>query len=122
MSASPVHVSLMRERVFKEVYGAGVGEEAADAARLVASELVANAVREGGPFVPVVVQVSGLPDEVVVRVHDPEPSTVPQRRQEFESGRGLWILDALAPGWTVEATPVGKQVCCRVRVTGRDCA
>lgn len=127
MSASAEHISQMRQRVFGEVRGAGAGEEAADAARLVASELVGNAVRLCGPFAPLVVQVTGLPDEVWVHVHDPEPALVPHRRQappdneEFESGRGLWIVDLLAPGWTVEPTPVGKQIRCRVPFAGRNC-
>ncbi|MDJ0347180.1 ATP-binding protein [Streptomyces sp. H10-C2] len=128
MSASAANVSRMRRWVFAEVCGAGAGEEAADAARLVASELVANAVRECGAFAPVVVRVDGLPDEVRVDVHDPEQYAVPKRRQappdngEWESGRGLWMLDVLAPGWTVERTDLGKQVRCRVPLTGRNCA
>lgn len=128
MSASATHISQMRERVFKEVCGAGAGEDTADAARLVASELVANAVRLCGPFTPVVVQVTGLPDRVLVYVHDPEPALVPRKRHappsnaEFESGRGLWILDVLAPGWTVEPSPVGKQIRCRVPYSGSTCA
>lgn len=90
-----------------------------------ASELVANVVRMCGPFTPVVVRVGGLLDEVWVDVHDPEPSVLPQRRQvppgngEFESGRGLWTLDVLAPGWTVEPTELGKRVRCRVLLAGR---
>lgn len=128
MSASAAHVSQMRERVFKEVSGAGIGEETADAARLVASELVANVVRLCGPWAPVVVQVAGLPDPVLVDVHDPEPAEVPLLREappdngEFDSGRGLWILDALAPGWTMESTPVGKQIRCSLLCPGSDCA
>lgn len=125
MSASAAHVSEMRERAFTRVNEASVGEETADAARLVASELVGNVVRICGPFTPVVVRVGGLPDEVWVDVHDPEPSVLPHRRQvppdngEFESGRGLWILDVLAPGWTVEPTELGKRVRCRVLLAGR---
>ncbi|WP_055524637.1 ATP-binding protein, partial [Streptomyces graminilatus] len=103
MSASAEHLREMRVRVFREVFGAGAGEEVADAARLVASELVTNAVRLCGPWTPVVVQVAGLPDQVLVEVHDPEPAAVPNRGEEppdndrSESGRGLWILDVLAP-------------------------
>jgi anti-sigma regulatory factor (Ser/Thr protein kinase) len=116
MSASREHMRQMRAYVFEAVASAGAGEQVADAARLVASELVGNAVRLCGPWTPVVVQIISKPDQVQVQVHDPEPAVMPGRRAEppdnadLTSGRGLWILDALAPGWTVEPTPVGKQV------------
>ncbi|WP_198539068.1 ATP-binding protein, partial [Streptomyces graminilatus] len=81
-----------------------------------------------GPWTPVVVQVAGLPDQVLVEVHDPEPAAVPNRGEEppdndrSESGRGLWILDVLAPGWTVEPSPIGKQIRCQLPYEGRNCA
>lgn len=118
MSSSPDHLKEMRAYVFKAVTGAGIDEGVAEAARLVASELVGNAVRLCGPWTPVIVQVFTGRGEVLVRVHDPEPDAVPSRQEtppdsaESESGRGLWILDVLAPGWTVEPTPVGKQISC----------
>ncbi|MET9779293.1 ATP-binding protein [Streptomyces sp. NPDC006367] len=118
MSASPEHLQQMRAVVFKTVAGAGIGEEVAESARLVASELVGNVVRLCGPWAPVVVQVHPHEDHVLVQVHDPEPAALPERRDqapdsaETEAGRGLWILDALAPGWTVKPTPVGKQITC----------
>ncbi len=118
MSVSAEHLQAMRTHVFKAVAGAGADEHVADSARLVASELVANAARLCGPWAPVVVQVATGEAHVTVQVHDPEPSTVPERKAEspdnaqFESGRGLWILDVLAPGWQVDLTPVGKQITC----------
>ena len=118
MHASQEHLRQMRQVVFKTVTGSGIGEEIAESAQLVASELVGNAVRLCGPWAPVVVQVYRQADQVLVQVHDPEPGVLPERRDEAldsadaETGRGLWILDALAPGWRVESTPVGKQVTC----------
>lgn len=118
MSASQEHLREMRQAVFKAVAGAGIGEEVAESARLVASELVGNAVRACGPWAPVVVQVWPGERDVLVRVHDPEPDTRPVRgglspgNAEEVTGRGLWILDAIAPGWTVETTPLGKQITC----------
>ena len=116
MSASREHMRRMRAHVFAAVAAAGADELVAEAARLVASELVGNAVRLCGPWTPVVVQILSKPDQVQVQVHDPEPGALPGRRSEspdnddLESGRGLWILDSLAPGWTVEPTAVGKQI------------
>ncbi|MEU6442491.1 ATP-binding protein [Streptomyces sp. NPDC047046] len=124
MSAGPDDLREMRDRVYSQVLGSGASEEIAEAARLLASELVGNAVRWCGSHAPVVVKISGLPREVVVRVHDPAPDAAPRRRSaapdnaEHESGRGLWILDALAPGWTVEPTSFGKQICCRLSKDG----
>jgi hypothetical protein len=34
----------------------------------------------------------------------------------------LWILDVLAPGWSVKPTPFGKQIRCRLPYPGRNCA
>ncbi|MFI1767386.1 ATP-binding protein [Streptomyces sp. NPDC020800] len=118
MSASEDHLREMRQVVFKAVAGAGIGEEVAESARLVASELVGNAVRACGPWAPVVVQVHPGEHDVLVQVHDPEPDSRPVRgaqapdNAEQVTGRGLWILDAIAPGWTVETTPLGKQITC----------
>ena len=116
MSASRDHMRQMRAHVFQAVAGTGVDEVVADAARLVASELVGNAVRLCGPWTPVVVSITSKPDYIQVQVHDPEPAVMPDRRAEppdnaaSESGRGLWILDCLAPGWKVESTVIGKQI------------
>ncbi|MEJ8650693.1 ATP-binding protein [Streptomyces sp. MS1.AVA.3] len=83
-----------------------------------ASELVGNAVRLCGPWTPVIVQVFHHDQHVLVQVHDPEPVAMPDRRPQApdnadaETGRGLWILDALAPGWSVQPYPVGKQITC----------
>jgi anti-sigma regulatory factor (Ser/Thr protein kinase) len=118
MTASEENLRQMRAVVFASVTGSGISEETAESARLVASELVGNVVRLCGPFAPVVVQVRPRGDHVLVQVHDPEPATLPERRgqspdsAEAETGRGLWILDALAPGWQVDPTPVGKQITC----------
>ena len=120
MSASQEHLHEMRQAVFKAVTASGIREEVAEAARLVASELVGNAVRVCGPWAPVVVRISPRRDDVLVQVHDPRPDSRPVRgdrapdNAEAETGRGLWILDAIAPGWTVETTPLGKQITCTV--------
>ncbi|MER8186964.1 ATP-binding protein [Kitasatospora sp. NPDC094015] len=118
MSVSPEHVREMRARVFKTVASFGASEAVADDARLVASELVANVVRLCGPWAPVVVLVAVADEQVLVQVHDPAPSVMPGRETappdnaRSETGRGLWILDVLAPGWTVDPTPVGKRITC----------
>ncbi len=116
MSASQEHMRRMRACVYSAVVSSGASEQVAEAARLVASELVGNAVRLCGPWAPVVVQVISTSEQARVQVHDPDSSARPRRNTDppdngcLESGRGLWILDSLAPGWTVENTAIGKQV------------
>ncbi|MFJ1752925.1 ATP-binding protein [Kitasatospora sp. NPDC088134] len=97
---------------------AGIGLDLAQDAELLVSELVGNAVRACGDGVPLVVEVATGTDGVRVRVHDPEPGELPRRRgtragdRQAEGGRGLLLASALAPGWEVTLTPVGKQVRC----------
>lgn len=57
---------------------------------------------------------------VWVRVHDPDAEHLPSRSAvamddaTAESGRGLPLVDLLAPGWDVAPTPIGKQVRARL--------
>ncbi|WP_055531179.1 ATP-binding protein [Streptomyces graminilatus] len=129
MSASQEHVREMRQLVFKTVAGAGIGEEAAASARLVASELVGNAVRACGDQVPLVVEVDTEETGVSVKVHDPVRDRLPSRRpvalddENAEDGRGLGLIDILAPGWWSRPTPTGKQIIWRVPYgEGASCA
>ncbi|MFB7672250.1 ATP-binding protein [Kitasatospora purpeofusca] len=103
----------------------GVDLETAESARLVLSELIGNAVRACGEHVPLVVEIyrSRLADAVVA-VHDPLADAAPRRTdlapddEEAESGRGLLLLDILAPGWTVTASAIGKRIRCRIPAAG----
>ncbi|GAA2154382.1 hypothetical protein GCM10009760_53260 [Kitasatospora kazusensis] len=94
----------------------------AESAQLVLSELIGNAVRACGPHVPLVVEVYRAGHDAVVAVHDPLAGTGPRRcgtapdSDEAESGRGLVLLDVLAPGWTVEQSAIGKRIRCRIAV------
>lgn len=123
ITASPAALRLVRELTAKVATLYGVGADAADAARLVVSELAGNSVRVCGDHVPIVVEVYVTLLGISINVHDPDPSALPCRRavdlgsSEAESGRGLALLDLLAPGWQVRRSPVGKQVRCCVRGT-----
>ncbi|MGW4651318.1 ATP-binding protein [Kitasatospora sp. NPDC004289] len=98
----------------------GVDLDTAESARLVLSELIGNAVRACGDHVPLVVEVHRDGTDAVVTVHDPLPAAVPRRTgtdpasDQAESGRGLVLLDVLAPGWTVQPSAIGKQISCRI--------
>ncbi|WP_326788591.1 ATP-binding protein [Streptomyces sp. NBC_00151] len=119
MSASPTNLRAARGLTAHALLGTGAGPDMVDAAQLVLCELYGNAVRACGDYVPLVAEVEAVPAGVWVRLHDPDgrrhPRRVPGARlddAEAESGRGLPLVDLLAPGWEVVTTPVGKQVRC----------
>lgn len=118
ISASADHLQLVRELAGKTLTEAGISADTVENAQLVASELVGNAVRAYGDLVPLIVEVETDDAEsgVWVKVHDPDPVRQPRRSgvamddAEAVCGRGLSLIDYLAPGWDVSITPIGKQV------------
>ncbi|MFP8882433.1 ATP-binding protein [Streptomyces mangrovi] len=120
--ASGAALRSVRRLVPMVLRGHGIVAEDVDNAQLVVSELVGNSVRACGDHVPVVVEVYAASYGVAVNVHDPDPDlsalprrgTVPLDSAVAESGRGLGLLDLLAPGWQVRRSSIGKQVRCRV--------
>jgi anti-sigma regulatory factor (Ser/Thr protein kinase) len=83
-----------------------------DAAAVVVSELVTNAVRHGGGCVALALESHDR--RVVVSVADGS-SVVPRRRDpDDEGGRGIALIEALSDGWTVENHRGGKRVLVRL--------
>jgi anti-sigma regulatory factor (Ser/Thr protein kinase) len=120
LTASKSTLSAVRGLTATVLAAYGTDREAAATAQLVVSELVGNAVRACGTDVPLVVEVYRTAVGIAVGVHDPVPELLPQRtgaamdNPEAESGRGLVLLDLFAPGWTVEHSPIGKQIRCHL--------
>ncbi|MFB7560126.1 ATP-binding protein [Streptomyces brevispora] len=118
MSASPRNLRAARGLTEVTLLNAGVAPDLVDSAQLVLSELYGNAVHACGDYVPLIAEVEAAPAGVWVRLHDPDRRNFPQRAgvqlddPTAESGRGLPLMDYLAPGWDVTLTPVGKQICC----------
>jgi anti-sigma regulatory factor (Ser/Thr protein kinase) len=120
LSASAGNLREVRALTRAALRAHGIAADAIDSAELVVSELIGNAVRVCGEHVPLVVEVYLTSYGIAVNVHDPEPGALPLRRTtaldsaEAEKGRGLGLVDLLAPGWHVRPSAIGKQVRCRV--------
>ncbi|MFK0142706.1 ATP-binding protein [Streptomyces murinus] len=91
-------------------------EGAADAAALVVSELLGNAVRHGCqyPTDTATLLLTAVPGRwLLIEVHDPSPATpaLITAGPESECGRGLALVDALSSGWGwTNASDGGKYV------------
>jgi anti-sigma regulatory factor (Ser/Thr protein kinase) len=87
----------------------GLSEEALDSFELVASELLTNALVHGGGS-PVHVTVTWRRNLLRLAVADGN-SVIPMARQagpEAESGRGLMLVELMAPASGVSLTAMGK--------------
>jgi anti-sigma regulatory factor (Ser/Thr protein kinase) len=91
---------------------ASIGDDAAESAVLLTSELVTNALTHGES--PVTVAVSWSVEQLRVEVHDRSrylPAPWPIRiAVDDEAGRGLLLVDTLATDWGFYRTPGGKAV------------
>ncbi|MER7048927.1 ATP-binding protein [Streptomyces jumonjinensis] len=120
LTASSTSLSTVRGLTLTVLTAYGTHRESAEAAQLVVSELAGNAVRALGDHVPLVVEVYRTALGVAVTVHDPVPEELPYRGEtpmdsaDAERGRGLLILDVLAPGWSIEYSLIGKQIRCHL--------
>lgn len=118
LSASPRNLRAARGLLEKTLLDADVAPDLVDSAQLVLSELYGNAVRACGDYAPLVAEVETAPGGVWLRLHDPDGQRLPHLTGAglgdltAESGRGLPLIDLLAPGWDVARTAVGKQVRC----------
>lgn len=85
----------------------------ADAAVLLVSELVTNAVEHAGPDTSAtVLRLEFCGSWLRIEVHDASPHDPRPRTPDWldESGFGLMLVDALAAKWGVQQTTHGKAV------------
>jgi anti-anti-sigma regulatory factor len=93
----------------------GVGGDR-DAAQLVASELVTNAVVHTGTAIDLTLRLIGPLLHVAVRDRGSGRPRVADVDESSESGRGLMLVDALASSWDTFFPDIGKVVWATVRV------
>jgi Histidine kinase-like ATPase domain len=93
----------------------GVGGDR-DAAQLVASELVTNAVVHAGTPIDLTLRLMSSMLHVAVRDGGPGRPHVTDVDESSESGRGLILVDALASSWGTFFPDAGKVVWATVRV------
>jgi anti-sigma regulatory factor (Ser/Thr protein kinase) len=93
--------------------------ELAEAAELCVSELVTNAVRHGtGSAIGFALAIT---DRLIVEVFDYGPGTPVSKPvgEEFEGGRGLWLVEAIAEDWGWERLHhEWKRVWCTFTIPG----
>lgn len=89
---------------------AHVGDETADVAALLVSELVTNAHEHAGGPAVVDVVVDGRALRVAVEDEDPTIPAAPAVDVDAERGRGLMLVAALASRWGTALTGHGKSV------------
>ncbi|MGH1554828.1 ATP-binding protein [Streptomyces sp. L7] len=90
-----------------------------DTCRLLASELLTNAVRHGRG--PINLALSATDTTLTLDVRDQDP-TPPQPRRadpDVETGRGLALVAALADQWGTRPEPGGKTIWCTLPRTPR---
>jgi len=89
---------------------ADTGQFCADAAILMTSELVTNALQHGCGSVSFGVEADDLRVRVEVGDEEPQRPSLIAASPGAESGRGLFIVNALATTWGVDEQPAGKIV------------
>lgn len=115
----PTSAARVRHALFDDLSGHDIDRDSIDAVVLIASELLANAVRHAVPGR------SGLrvsweldADTIRVEVVDADADTPSPRvpRATEPGGRGLTIVDALSYEWGFDRLPQGKRVWARIPV------
>ena len=119
LAACTTSVAEARHRTLAWLFRSTVGQQAADAAALIVSELVTNAiVHSGSEFVSCVLRLGGglLRIEVTDQGISSEEPTVRDPADDDVSGRGLLLVNAVSDRWGVSpAIPAGRTVWAVVR-------
>ena len=109
LSARPTSVSAARQLVRERCDRWGADDAATDAAVLLASELVTNAVLHART--PMTITVAHGDGTIRVEVRDAHPALPQTRRYNLDTatGRGLRLLETMASAWGVLKVPHAEQ-------------
>ncbi len=108
-----------------EVEALGGDRDAVELARLTVSELLSNVVKHvGDPRCQLVVEYQDGVVRVQVRDRSTAVPAITVPDWAAESGRGLWLLQTMAPDWGYICFPGGKSVWVRfpLRASRREAA
>lgn len=103
---APMGVGLARRQMVADLKDCNVAQTSIDDARVVLSELIANAIRHARPLESGRISASWLVDHrgITIQVSDGGGVTEPTPRQAGPlalSGRGLTIVESLSADWGV---------------------
>jgi anti-sigma regulatory factor (Ser/Thr protein kinase) len=106
----PGALVVVRARTARELTDRGLPGEQVEAALLVVTELLSNAIEHGCP--PVRLRVSVRGSVVRVEVHDTGPGAPQEQPHDLHRlrGRGLYLVEALSTRWGWTRDPTGKTV------------
>lgn len=104
----PSSAAAGRRFVADVLWQRGFPTEVIDAAVLLTSEAVTNAVVHAGTPIEVVVRVDLAMARIEVHDRDPAPPTAGHPEPLDGSGRGLRVIEALAEAWGVHHSGEGK--------------
>jgi anti-sigma regulatory factor (Ser/Thr protein kinase) len=115
LPAQPRSVPLARSWAEGWLAGSEVPEQARDAARLVISELMTNAISQGEGTVRITLEAAD--DALLVEVFDTghRLPSLDDPAADATSGRGLRLVDTLSDEWGVREELEGKTVWARIR-------
>ncbi|MCU1691493.1 MAG: hypothetical protein JWM64_584 [Frankiales bacterium] len=110
LPSTPAAVPQARAAVRRELAAHSQPDAVVEAAELVVTELVTNAVLHGAD--PVLLRLTVGPSRVRVEVQDSGHGVpvLPRRSDDAMTGRGLRLVAALCAGWGVETCAAGKAV------------
>ncbi len=108
----------LARRAIDDLLGADGGTRFGFYLRLVASELVKNAVLYGSDREEIRMEAKLFPDWAELRVQNggKRLSMRKLRTRRREGGRGLEIVDALADAWLIDTGPLGTKITVRLPV------
>jgi anti-sigma regulatory factor (Ser/Thr protein kinase) len=111
LPGDPSAVPAARRFASQHLLDFGGSQEIVDKTRLLVTELATNAVMHAHSPIRLTVESDDESVRVEVRDDDPRPIGRPVAPDaEATSGRGLWLVDALARSWGVNCNDRGKTI------------